>query len=182
MNSSKLDGTGVTGDVTATIRGNATTDAIFSTGLSEIDNLIVESGSFELTSPMELNRLEVKDSGTVVIQAVEGTTTLGTLAGSGTILFAKRSTAATTLPATVNAVDIPEGARIKVGSIGGYLSQSWAGTVVFQGPGITALDSASCFSSKDAGYYLAKTENGDGIQSERRYGAEGDCDRSCSHL
>lgn len=64
------------------------------------------------------------------------------------------------MPVLVEHIDIPDGSRIKVGSTGGYLSKEWAGTVVFQGPGVAELDSASCFSSKDAGYYLAKTEDG----------------------
>ena len=164
MSSSGLDGTGVTGTVTARIFSDAATDVMVGTGLTEIDELIVESGSFTLSFPETLDRLEVKDSGTAVIPAVGGTTKLGTLAGSGTVLFAKRKTADTTLPVLVDRIDIPDGFRIKVGSIGGYLSQNWAETVVFQGPGVQALSSAACFSSKDVGYYLAKTEDGSGIQ------------------
>lgn len=164
MNSSGLNGSGVTGTVTAEIYGDANTDGIFGTALTEIDQLIIESGSFELFSPMALDRLEVKESGVAVIPAVGGTTALDTLSGSGTVLFAKRRETQTTLPVTVNHIDIPDGARIKVGSIGGYLSQNWADTVVFQGPGVANLSSAAGFSSKDAGYYLAKTEDGSGIQ------------------
>lgn len=88
-NGSGLIGTGVTGTVTARIFADAATYVAVGMGLTDIHELIVESGSFTLSFPKKLDRLEVKDSATVEIPAVGGPTTLGTLAGSGTVLFAK---------------------------------------------------------------------------------------------
>ena len=114
---------------------------------------------------MTLNRLEVSDAGTVVIPAAGGTTSLGTLAGSGTVLFKKGVSEQATLPVEVtSSVQIPGGSKIKVGHTGGGWADTWGNTLLFQGAGITALDSASCFSSRDAGFYLTKTEDGTGIQ------------------
>ena len=160
MNSSGLNGTGVTGDVTATIYGDATTDAIFETGLTDIKQLIVESGTFSLPSSTTLERLEIKDSGTAVVPGYGGGTTLGTLAGSGTVLFYRLKSHTGDVPAvTVNAVSVPGGSRIKVGHTGGGWADAWEEAVVFQGPGIGALESASCFSSKELGFYLEKDGN-----------------------
>lgn len=160
-----VNGEGVAGTTAVQVFGDANTDQNYDFGLYGIDNLTVESGSFSLRSPMTLNRLEVNDAGTVVIPAAGGTTSLGTLAGSGTVLFRKGVSEQAALPVEVtSSVQIPGGSKIKVGHTGGGWADTWGNTLLFQGAGITALDSASCFSSRDTGFYLTKTEDGTGIQ------------------
>lgn len=161
MNSSGLDGTGVTGTVKAVICGNASTGQYFSTSfLTEIDELVVESGSFTMPVSMDLDRLEVKESGTVALRVSGKAATLGELAGSGTVLFEKQYAGDTAyLPITVNSISVPKGARIKVGR-DVTLSSEWVdGLSIFQGPGVAALDSADCFTSAEQGFYLEKDGN-----------------------
>ncbi len=159
MNSSGLDGTGVTGKVSAYIHSDASMDHFIYTSLTEIDELILEGVHYTTAADdLDLDRLEIQETAAIAVSAIAGKTrTVRELAGGGRIYFEKRlNMEASITPITVGKITTAEGARLQVDRLGGLPDTAWTGAALFTGPGVTALETLDGLVCVNENYALTK--------------------------
>ncbi len=162
MNGSGLDGTGVTGKVTAYIHSDASKDHFIYTSLTEIDELILEGLNYTTaTDDLDLDRLEIRETAAIAVSAIAGKTrTVRELAGSGRIYFEKRlNMEASITPITVGKITTAEGARLQVDRLGGLPDAAWTGAALLTGDGVAALENLDGLVCVNENYALTKEGN-----------------------
>ena len=161
MNGSGLDGTGVTGKVSACIHSDASMDHFIYTSLTEIDELILEGVNYTTaTDDLDLGRLEIRESAAISISALANKTrTVKELAGGGRIYFEPFYNAAVEIvPITVDRITVAEGARLRVDRLR-IPDATWTGAALFTGEGVTALNNLNGLTCVNENYALTREGN-----------------------
>ena len=161
MNGSGLDGTGVTGKVSACIHSDASMDHFIYTSLTEIDELILEGVNYTTaTDDLDLGRLEIRESAAISISALANKTrTVKELAGGGRIYFEPLYNAAVEIvPITVDRITVAEGARLRVDRLR-IPDATWTGAALFTGEGVTALNNLNGLTCVNENYALTREGN-----------------------
>ena len=161
MNGSGLDGTGVTGKVSACIHSDASMDHFIYTSLTEIDELILEGVNYTTaTDDLDLGRLEIRESAAISISALANKTrTVKELAGGGRIYFEPFYNAAVEIvPITVDRITVAEGARLRVDRLR-IPDATWTGAALFTGEGVTALNNLNDLTCVNENYALTREGN-----------------------
>jgi len=161
MNGSGLDGTGVTGKVSACIHSDASMDHFIYTSLTEIDELILEGVNYTTaTDDLDLGRLEIRESAAISISALANKTrTVKELAGGGRIYFEPFYNAAVEIvPITVDRITVAEGARLQVDRLR-IPDATWTGAALFTGEGVTALNNLNGLTCVNENYALTREGN-----------------------
>ena len=161
MNGSGLDGTGVTGKVSACIHSDASMDHFIYTSLTEIDELILEGVNYTTaTDDLDLGRLEIRESAAISISALANKTrTIKELAGGGRIYFEPFYNAAVEIvPITVDRITVAEGARLRVDRLR-IPDATWTGAALFTGEGVTALNNLNGLTCVNENYALTREGN-----------------------